>query len=79
MKHALTAPLSAVSICALACLVPGVAGANGSDANALINQATPPVGSEPDGLDPIRCPCGRGLSGCARRLYWAERLSSVWL
>jgi hypothetical protein len=39
MKRALTASLSAVSICALACLVPGVAGANGSDANALTNQA----------------------------------------
>ena len=39
MKHALTASLSATSICALACLVPGVAAANGSDANALANQA----------------------------------------
>ena len=39
MKHASTASLSAVSICTLACLVPGVAGANGSDANAMTNQA----------------------------------------
>ena len=39
MKRALTASLSAVSICGLACLFPGVAGANGSDANALTNQA----------------------------------------
>jgi hypothetical protein len=39
MKHALTAFLSAVSICALSCLVPGVAAANGSDANAQANQA----------------------------------------
>ena len=39
MKHALTAFLSAASICALACLVPGVAAANGDDANAQANQA----------------------------------------
>lgn len=39
MKHALTAFLSAASICALACLVPGIAAANGSDANAEANQA----------------------------------------
>ena len=39
MKHALTASVPAVSICALAYLVPGVASANGSDANALTNQA----------------------------------------
>jgi hypothetical protein len=39
MKHALRASLSAASICALACLVPGVTAANGSDANAQANQA----------------------------------------
>lgn len=39
MKHALRAFLSAASICALGCLVPGVAAANGSDANAEANQA----------------------------------------
>ena len=39
MKHALTAFLSAGSICALACLVPGVAAANGNDATAMANQA----------------------------------------
>jgi hypothetical protein len=39
MKHAMTASLSATSICALACLAPGVAAANGSDANAQANQA----------------------------------------
>ena len=39
MKHALTAFLSTASICALACLVPGVAAANGDDANAQANQA----------------------------------------
>jgi len=39
MKHALTASLSAASTCALAWLVPGVAVANGSDANAQANQA----------------------------------------
>jgi hypothetical protein len=38
MKHALTV-FSAVSACALACLVPGVAAANGADANAQANQA----------------------------------------
>jgi hypothetical protein len=35
MKRALTA----VSICALGCLVPGMAAANGGDANAEANQA----------------------------------------
>ena len=39
MKHTLTVFLSAASICALACLVPGVAAANGADANAMANQA----------------------------------------
>ena len=39
MEHVSTASLSAASICALACLVPGVAAANGSDATALANQA----------------------------------------
>ncbi len=39
MKRALTAFLSAASICALSCLVPDVAAANGSDANAEANQA----------------------------------------
>ena len=39
MNHALPAFLSTASICALACLVPGVAAANGSDANAQANQA----------------------------------------
>ena len=39
MKHALTPFLCAGSICALVCLVPGVAAANGGDANALANQA----------------------------------------
>ena len=38
MKRALTA-LSAASVCALVCLVPGVAAANGGDANAQANQA----------------------------------------
>jgi hypothetical protein len=38
MEHASTASLSAASICALACLVPGVAAANGSDATALANR-----------------------------------------
>jgi hypothetical protein len=39
MKLVLTVLLSAASICALACLVPGVAAANGADANAQANQA----------------------------------------
>jgi hypothetical protein len=39
MKHALTVFLSAASICALTCLVPRVAAANGRDANAMANQA----------------------------------------
>jgi hypothetical protein len=39
MKHALTVLLSAASICAPACLIPGVAAANGADANAQANQA----------------------------------------
>jgi hypothetical protein len=39
MKHPLTVFLSAASICALACLVPGASAANGADANAMANQA----------------------------------------
>jgi hypothetical protein len=39
MKRALTVFLSAASICALACLVPGEAAAMGGDANAQANQA----------------------------------------
>src|SRR5271166_5195535 len=39
MRHPLTILLAAASICALASLVPGVAAANGADANAQANQA----------------------------------------
>jgi hypothetical protein len=39
MRHPLPILLSAASICALASLVPGVAAANGADANAMANQA----------------------------------------
>jgi hypothetical protein len=39
MKHAWTVLLFAASFCALACLVPGAAAANGGDANAEANQA----------------------------------------
>jgi hypothetical protein len=39
MRHALTVLLFTASICAPACLIPGVAAANGADANAQANQA----------------------------------------
>ena len=39
MKYPLTVLLSSASICGLVCLVPGVAAANGADANAQKNQA----------------------------------------
>ena len=39
MRHALTVLLCTASICAPACLIPGVAAANGADANAQANQA----------------------------------------
>ena len=39
MRHALTVLLCTASICAPACLIPGVAAANGADAKAQANQA----------------------------------------
>jgi hypothetical protein len=59
MKHALTAFLSAASICALACLVPGVAAANGNDPNAEANQAQlHPWEANQTGWAPYRAPIG---------------------
>jgi hypothetical protein len=59
MKHALTAFLSAASICAVACLVPGVAVANGADANAEANQAQlHPWEANQTGWTPYGAPVG---------------------
>jgi hypothetical protein len=75
MKNALTVLLSSASICGLACLVPGVAAANGADANAQKKpSATPSLGRESDRLETVWRRCRRGLSGCARRLCRAEWL-----
>jgi hypothetical protein len=59
MKHALTPFLCAGSICALVCLVPGVAAANGGDANALANQAQlHPWEANQTGWAPFGAPVG---------------------
>jgi hypothetical protein len=59
MKPALTAFLSAASICALACLVPEVAAANGNDANAQANQAQlHPWEGNQTGWSPYGAPVG---------------------
>jgi hypothetical protein len=59
MKPALTAFLSAASICALTCLVPGAAAANGNDANAQANQAQlHPWEGNQTGWSPYGAPVG---------------------
>jgi hypothetical protein len=64
MKHALTVLLSTASICAPACLIPGMAAANGADANAQANQAQlHPWEANQTGWRPYGAAVGNGYSG----------------